>query len=112
MVSVSISPTQEHLLVGLARSAIGKEYTMAIIYRLTHKQSENNKPRMQDLDFNNLAKYLHFMSKRNTMLWVRDILQNNQSNGGHTSINCIRWAPQPGQGLIYATNTGRLAVLH
>ncbi|XP_012173193.1 activating molecule in BECN1-regulated autophagy protein 1B isoform X2 [Bombus terrestris] len=112
VVSVSISPTQEHLLVGLARSAIGKEYTMAIIYRLTHKQSENNKPRMQDLDFNNLAKYLHFMSKRNTMLWVRDILQNNQSNGGHTSINCIRWAPQPGQGLIYATNTGRLAVLH
>ncbi|XP_050597246.1 activating molecule in BECN1-regulated autophagy protein 1B-like isoform X2 [Bombus affinis] len=112
VVSVSISPTQEHLLVGLARSAIGKEYTMAIIYRLTHKQSENNKPRMQDLDFNNLAKYLHFMSKRNTMLWVRDILQNNQSNGGHTSINCIRWAPQPGQGLIYATNTGRLAILH
>ncbi|XP_050492311.1 activating molecule in BECN1-regulated autophagy protein 1-like isoform X3 [Bombus huntii] len=112
VISVSISPTQEHLLVGLARSAIGKEYTMAIIYRLTHKQSESNKPRMQDLDFNNLAKYLHFMSKRNTMLWVRDLLQSNQSTGGHTSINCIRWAPQPGQGLIYATNTGRLAILH
>ncbi|XP_033185610.1 uncharacterized protein LOC117154600 isoform X1 [Bombus vancouverensis nearcticus] len=112
VISVSISPTQEHLLVGLARSAIGKEYTMAIIYRLTHKQSESNKPRMQDLDFNNLAKYLHFMSKRNTMLWVRDLLQSNQPTGGHTSINCIRWAPQPGQGLIYATNTGRLAILH
>lgn len=112
VISVSISPTQEHLLVGLARSGIGNEYTMAIIYRLTHKQSEKDKPRMQDLDFNNLAKYLHFMSKRNTMLWVRDLLQNNQLTGGHTSINCIRWAPQPGQGLIYATNTGRLVVLH
>ncbi|XP_068985720.1 uncharacterized WD repeat-containing protein alr3466-like isoform X3 [Bombus flavifrons] len=112
VISVSISPTQEHLLVGLARNAIGKEYTMAIIYRLTHKQSENNKPPMQDLDYNNIAKYLHFMSKRNTMLWVRDLLQNNQSTGGHTSINCIRWAPQPGQGFVYATNTGRLAILH
>lgn len=95
VISVSISPTQEHLLVGLARNGVGNEYTMAIIYRLTHKQSQNNKPCIQDLD-----------------LEVRDLLQNNHSTRGHTSINCIRWAPQPGQGLIYATNTGRLAILH
>ncbi|KOX67375.1 Activating molecule in BECN1-regulated autophagy protein 1 [Melipona quadrifasciata] len=95
VISVSISPTQEHLLVGLARNDIENEYTMAIIYRLTHKQSQNNEPCIQDLD-----------------LEVRDLLQNNHSTRGHTSINCIRWAPQPGQGLIYATNTGRLAILH
>ncbi|XP_043796815.1 activating molecule in BECN1-regulated autophagy protein 1-like isoform X2 [Apis laboriosa] len=113
VISVSISPTQEHLLVGLARSGMRNDYTMAIIYRLTHKQSQNDKPCIQDMDFN-LAKYLHFMNsnKRNTMLLVRDLLQNNQSTREHTSINCIRWAPQPGQGLVYATNTGRLAILH
>ncbi|KAK9303246.1 hypothetical protein QLX08_005012 [Tetragonisca angustula] len=72
VISVSISPTQEHLLVGLARNGIGNEYTMAIIYRLTHKQSQNNKPCIQDLD-----------------LEVRDLLQNNHSTRGHTSINCI-----------------------
>ncbi|OAD55570.1 Activating molecule in BECN1-regulated autophagy protein 1 [Eufriesea mexicana] len=102
VVSVSISPTQEHLLLGLASSGIGNEYIMAIIYRLKHT----------NIYYNNIRKYLHVMAKNNSMTWVRSLLQNNQSTRGHTSINCIRWAPQPGQGLIYATNTGRLAILH
>ncbi|XP_043513577.1 activating molecule in BECN1-regulated autophagy protein 1-like isoform X2 [Frieseomelitta varia] len=95
VISVSISPTQEHLLVGLARNKFGNDYTMAVIYRLTRKQFENDKLFIRDLD-----------------LEVRDLLQNNHPTRAHTSINCIRWAPQPGQGLIYATNTGRLAILH
>ncbi|CAL7941923.1 unnamed protein product [Xylocopa violacea] len=90
VVSVSISPTQEHLLVGLARNTIQGKYIMANIYRLIHKQLQNDKPCIQGLSFR--------------CALVRELLQNNQSTTEH-SINCIRWAPQPGQGLVYATST-------
>lgn len=30
---------------------------------------------------------------------------------GLTSLNCLRWAPQPGQGLLYANNVGQLKIL-
>lgn len=100
VVSVSISPTKEHLLIGLARTLPDyylhrrEKYTMAKIYRLVNKQSQYDN--------------LHF----DNMLLVRNLLQNCELTTGYTSINCIRWAPQPGQGFVYATNTGRLAIVH
>lgn len=33
------------------------------------------------------------------------------SDHRHTSLNCIRWLPYPGQGLIYGTNRGQLNIL-
>ncbi|XP_076757138.1 uncharacterized protein LOC143427116 [Xylocopa sonorina] len=90
VVSVSISPTQEHLLVGLARNTIQGKYIMANIYELIHKQFQRDKT------------YIRGLSLRCGL--VRELFQNNQSTTEH-SINCIRWAPQPGQGLVYATST-------
>lgn len=37
---------------------------------------------------------------------IRELEQSRDSR-----INCIRWLPTSGQGLIYATNTGQLVVL-
>ncbi|XP_017798030.1 PREDICTED: activating molecule in BECN1-regulated autophagy protein 1-like [Habropoda laboriosa] len=115
VISVSISPTQEHLLVGLARNIFQEKYTMASIYRLMHKKSQNqddDRPCIQDWNIHNIENYLNFKNIKKSMLLVRELFPNNQSTTGHISINCIRWAPQPGQGLVYATNTGQLNILH
>ncbi|CAK9825647.1 Activating molecule in BECN1-regulated autophagy protein 1 [Anthophora retusa] len=110
VISVSISPTQEHLLVGLARNIFQEEYTMASIYRLMHKKSQNqddDRPCIQDTEND-----LNFKNIEKSMLLLRELIPNDESTTGHISINCIRWAPQPGQGLVYATNTGQLNILH
>ena len=46
---------------------------------------------------------------RGRLCYLRDIKQDRDQ--GYTSLNCIRWAPGPGQGLVYGTNTGKLRVL-
>ncbi|CAK9805716.1 Activating molecule in BECN1-regulated autophagy protein 1 [Anthophora plagiata] len=115
VISVSISPTQEHLLVGLARSIFQEKYTMASIYRLMHKKSQNqddDRQCIQDWNIYNTENDLNFKNIKKSMLLLRELLPNDQSTTGHISINCIRWAPQPGQGLVYATNTGQLNILH
>lgn len=38
---------------------------------------------------------------------LRELEREHREN----RINCIRWLPTSGQGLIYATNTGQLVVL-
>lgn len=49
---------------------------------------------------------------RRTMVLIRELQQTNREAAGYVSLNCIRWAPQPGQGMVYATNTGQLNILH
>lgn len=100
VVSVSISPTQEHLLIGLSRDYSHERYTMACIYKLINKIEQS------PVDESELYEYLRYKN----MFYVRNLLQNNQL--GDISINCIKWAPQPGQGLVYATNKGGLTILH
>lgn len=50
-------------------------------------------------------------NKRNMVL-IRKLLLYIPGSTGYVSLNCIRWAPQPGQGMVYATNTGQLNILH
>ena len=45
---------------------------------------------------------------RGRLIHRRDLHQNEP---GQTSLNCIRWIPVAGQGLVYATNTGLLKIL-
>lgn len=48
---------------------------------------------------------------RKSMVLLRELLQNRETPG-YVSLNCIRWVPQPGQGMVYATNTGLLNILY
>lgn len=48
---------------------------------------------------------------RKSMVVIRELLSSNRETVGQININCIRWAPQPGQGMIYATSTGQLNIL-
>ncbi|KAF5306653.1 hypothetical protein FQA39_LY08842 [Lamprigera yunnana] len=90
-VSVSLSPLSRHLVVGLASRRVSivpnDKWTMARIFLLSEK----------DMPYGSRLPVL------------RELEQNRDTN--YMSLNCIRWLPFSGQGLIYATNTGQLRVL-
>lgn len=94
-VSVSLSPASRHLLVGLASRRVAllpsDRHTMAQIFRL-----EGGVPGRT-------------VGARGRLCHLRDIEQDREQ--GYMSLNCIRWAPGPGQGLVYGTNTGKLRIL-
>jgi hypothetical protein len=48
-------------------------------------------------------------AERGRLVHRRDIHQTHEQ--GQTSLNCIRWIPVAGQGIVYATNTGLLKIL-
>ncbi|XP_037089218.1 activating molecule in BECN1-regulated autophagy protein 1-like [Pollicipes pollicipes] len=89
-ISVSLSPRGRHLVVGLpARRAVtlpAETQLMAQIYRLD--DSSDQLALIKDLQFNS-----------------GEMLSRN------VSINCIRWLPTPGAGLVYGTNRGKLVML-
>lgn len=49
---------------------------------------------------------------KGSMILLRELVQSNRETERYVSLNCIRWAPQPGQGMVYATSTGQLNILH
>ncbi|RLU21811.1 hypothetical protein DMN91_006187 [Ooceraea biroi] len=158
VVSVSISPTQQHLLVGLARRihVPARPFPMALIYKLMEKQTDDKKkkvpstdpvleydssdsyrsdeqlvdntsanntvrsnnvtvgayrPRVQEWRIRNMRTELDVKGNRESMVLIRELLQSSRETSGYVSLNCIRWAPHPGQGMVYATNTGQLNIL-
>lgn len=154
MVSVSISPTQQHLLVGLARRihVPARPFPMALIYKLMEKQSDDEKnvsstdptmelydsfdemlddnvstssiPRRNNITANTSRPHIQnwrirernefdmdIKRHRESMVLIRELFQNCREVSSYLSLNCIRWAPQPGQGMVYATNTGQLNIL-
>eukprot|EP00095_Tigriopus_kingsejongensis_P010795 maker-scaffold1362_size45580-snap-gene-0.14 protein:Tk10795 transcript:maker-scaffold1362_size45580-snap-gene-0.14-mRNA-1 annotation:"activating molecule in becn1-regulated autophagy protein 1" len=93
VVSVSLSPTSRHLLVGLNRHNRhrmpfnpNERGTMAHVFRIQLPWERG--------------------AERGRLIHKRDIPHVEQS-----SLNCIRWIPLPGQGIAYATNTGLLKIL-
>lgn len=84
-VSVSLSPLSRHLIVGLASRRVSivpnDRWVMARIFKIDDKLDP-------DVEL------------------LRELEQNRDSR-----INCIRWLPTSGQGLIYATNNGQLVIL-
>lgn len=163
VVSVSMSPTQQHLLVGLARRihVPARPFPMAVIYKLIERQPEEEKQvpsepndsrsykmydrtdgyhrtdelahnmantaanntaarqnvnttdrsHVQDWRIRNIRTELDIKNNRESMVLIRELLQSSRENTSYVSLNCIRWVPQPGQGMVYATNTGQLNIL-
>ena len=93
-VSVSLSPTSRYLLVGLAvrtgRLTLSptERTLMGQIFRIQLPHERNG--------------------ERGRLVHRKDLHQTEQ---GQTSLNCIRWIPVAGQGIVYATNTGLLKIL-
>lgn len=171
VVSVSMSPTKQHLLVGLASRRIHvplRPIPMALIYKLVEPEKQlratadavepekyqepADRRRSQVICF--LNGYLNDLRRLSTnveqqqngnqqqhgdnqqnggginqdsqdlrgadakpktkgksMVLLRELLQKRETPS-YVSLNCIRWVPQPGQGMIYATNTGMLNLLY
>ncbi len=97
-VSVSLSPTTRHLLVGLA--------TTRPMSRLSTAYSTNDRGLMAQVFRIKLP--WDRRAERGRLIHRRDI---PQAETLPTSLNCIRWVPVAGQGFVYATNTGLLKIL-
>lgn len=150
-----MSPTQQHLLVGLARRVHipARPFPMALIYKLKEKQpdDEKNVPSTDstiestydsseeilddNISTNNTSRRnnnnvtasgyrshvqdwrirmrteLDIKRNKESMVLIRELLQSSRETSSYISLNCIRWAPQPGQGMIYATSSGQLNIL-
>merc|ERR1711879_526533 len=87
-------PPSRHLLVGLTSR------TSRII-----SLSPMDRQLMAQVFKINLPSYA---GERGKLIHRRDI---NQVDYGHMSLNCIRWIPVAGQGIVFATNTGLLKIL-
>lgn len=87
-VSVSLSPLSRHLVVGFVSRRVSiipsDRWVMARIYKIEQKDVPGDR-----------------------LPILRELEREHREN----RINCIRWLPTSGQGLIYATNTGQLVVL-
>jgi len=93
-VSVSLSPTSRHLLVGLT-SRTSRIISLSPVDRQLMAQVFR-------------IKLPGAARERGRLIHRRDI---NQVDYGHMSLNCIRWIPVAGQGIVFATNTGLLKIL-
>eukprot|EP00092_Neocalanus_flemingeri_P104080 GFUD01133263.1.p1 GENE.GFUD01133263.1~~GFUD01133263.1.p1 ORF type:complete len:866 (+),score=189.92 GFUD01133263.1:273-2600(+) len=93
-VSVSLSPTSRHLLVGLT-SRTSRIISLSPVDRQLMAQVFR-------------IKLPGVARERGRLIHRRDI---NQVDYGHMSLNCIRWIPVAGQGIVFATNTGLLKIL-
>lgn len=170
VISVSMSPTKHHLLVGLGSRRIhvpSRQMPMALIYklvdpedkpimlsdlpdasglyqpvvgrrdtdylcflnhylndlrRLTTNDERQNERQSQNLNnqdwrnqsgsgFSRNADTSDAKQNRKKMVLLRTMFQNRDTPS-YVSLNCIRWTPHPGQGMVYATNTGLLNILH
>ncbi|XP_043465249.1 probable WRKY transcription factor protein 1 isoform X3 [Leptopilina heterotoma] len=166
IVSLSMSPAGQHLLVGIGSRRIhlpSRPLPMALIYKLVNREPETDKKvsvDSSDSKYYNIFDRTHACSRtvvyipgspnlrniyrrdpnvphpeddrqnylnwrnpspgndidmkdtKENMILLRELLQNNRETTGQISLNCIRWIPQPGQGMIYATNNGQLNILH
>lgn len=96
-ICVSLSPMARYLVVGFASHmprlvAHNTKQVVAQIFKFCEKP------------------HFHKQGQAGHLQYLRDI--EVSSDQRHTSLNCIRWLPYPGQGLIYGTNRGQLNILH
>ncbi|XP_034236093.1 uncharacterized protein LOC117642241 isoform X2 [Thrips palmi] len=93
-VSVALSPSSAYLLVGLAtRRAMlmpNDQHALAQIFRL-----EGAKP----------GRPIGARGRLNLYRYIEPL------SSAPVGINCIRWAPVSGQGIVYGTNNGTLVML-
>ena len=103
-ISVSLSPTSKHLMVGysmkgpcsrISRLSPTDRSLMAQIFRLK-------------MPWECMTSEIEQPPARGRLVPRRDLHQNEPVE---TYLNCIRWIPVSGLGLVYATNTGLLKIL-
>ena len=103
-VSVSLSPTSKHLMVGYSMRGPGPRLApyspsdrslIAQIFRLK-------------MPWECMTSTEQEQPPRGRLVHRRDLHQNEP---GQTFLNCIRWIPVSGLGMVYATNTGLLKIL-
>ena len=103
-VSVSLSPTSKHLMVGYSMRGPGSRLApyspsdrtlIAQIFRLK-------------MPWECMTSNEQEQPPRGRLAHRRDLHQNEP---GQTFLNCIRWIPVSGLGMVYATNTGLLKIL-
>ncbi|XP_024085134.1 uncharacterized protein LOC106665611 isoform X2 [Cimex lectularius] len=101
-VSVSLSPTTKHLIVGLASRRINflhcEKQTIAQIYKLEKIESDSS------------SKEEPSGRTKGILTLVKD-LEISREITDYFNLNCIRWAPTAGEGFVYATNAGKLRIL-
>ena len=113
VVSVSISPTCSHLLLGLASSralsVASRDPVLptlwAQVYKIPSKAFQYRKNGSSQVRSSEKKDELQRILEH-----VRDLGQTTDI--GMTSLNCIRWIPTAGQGFVLGTNKGHLKVLH
>jgi len=99
-VSVSLSPTSRHLLVGLTTRAhsrislspagsVGERSILGQVFRLKLPCEQGS-------------------GSRGRLVFKKDFVQAEHAQ---TALNCMRWIPVSGQGIVYATNTGLLKMI-
>ncbi|XP_069938625.1 uncharacterized protein [Cherax quadricarinatus] len=96
-ICVSLSPMARHLVVGFASHMprlVAHHNTKQVVAQI-YKLCDNP--------------VFHRRGQAGQLQLLRDIEVMNDHR--HTSLNCIRWLPYPGQGLIYGTNRGQLNIL-
>ncbi|XP_045598580.2 uncharacterized protein [Procambarus clarkii] len=96
-ICVSLSPMARHLVVGFASHMprlVAHHNTKQVVAQI-YKLCDNP--------------MFHGRGQAGHLQLLRDI--EVMSDHRHTSLNCIRWLPYPGQGLIYGTNRGQLNIL-
>ena len=111
-VSVSLSPTSKHLMVGYSMRGPGSRLApyspsdrslIAQIFRLKMPWEI-----VQTGDLGSADQQQQQPQARGRLVHRRDLHQNEP---GQTFLNCIRWIPVSGLGMVYATNTGLLKIL-
>lgn len=135
VVSVSISPTCRHLLLGLASSralsVASRDHMLptlwAQVYKIPDKVFQtkltassgsssrggggSSSSADPPLPLGGLLEMKKSSPEEQGMLLhVRDL--NQTTDVGMTSLNCIRWIPTAGQGFVLGTNKGHLKVIH
>ncbi len=132
-VSVSLSPTARNLMVGLSSRASRMSLSprddrslMAQIFKIklptaASPRKTRPSPRWPNLstpfgvqlgegggDLASGGQDPMMEYQRGRLIHRQDIPMRES---GQTSLNCIRWLPVAGQGIVYATNTGLLKIL-
>ncbi|XP_066957463.1 serine-rich adhesin for platelets-like isoform X2 [Macrobrachium rosenbergii] len=96
-ICVSLSPVARHLVVG---------FCSQIPRLLQHHNTKQVVAQIYKLCDNPM---FHRQGQAGHLQFLRDI--EVACDHRHTSLNCIRWLPYPGQGLIYGNNRGHLNIL-
>ena len=88
--------------------ALGDRTMMAQIYRIVLPPDDKSPPLHGPLqEGEEIADPLVSSRLRGRLDLRRNIHMTQQTQ----SLNCVKWIPVPGQGIVYATNTGLLKIL-